>query len=34
MTNMTEYRNQLNKLNNVEITYNDMSNILTDNLQS
>lgn len=34
MTNMTEYREQLNKLNNAEITYNNMNNILTDNLQS
>lgn len=31
---MTEYREQLNKLNNAEITYNNMNNILTDNLQS
>ena len=31
---MTEYREQLNKLNNADITYNNMNNILTDNLQS
>ncbi len=35
MTNMTEYREQLNRLNNAEITYNNINNhILTDNLQS